>query len=123
MLAEARLAGDSECCGLLLGASAHCIDAHCPAVNVAADTARHFEIDPVTLIAAEKEMRAGGVKILGYYHSHPVGDAVPSPTDIAMAPNDGRIWAIIAQNAVRLWVKELNTEGDGQFTEISYKCG
>ena len=123
LLAQARATGNTECCGLLLGRVSQRIDAYCPAANVAADPARHFEIDPATLIAAEKEMRAGGIRLLGYYHSHPAGYAVPSITDTAMAAADGRIWAIVAQNEIRFWHKQPGVAGEEQFAEISYKCG
>ena len=115
MLAQAARAHPAECCGLLLGVraegalgGAECITAIAPAANVAADPTRHFEIDPAALIAALRAERAGGQNIgeqalLGWYHSHPAGEAIPSATDQAAAPRDGRVWAIIAKGAVRLW--------------------
>ena len=100
---EAEAAWPRECCGLLLGGAstreslspAHIV-AIAPSRNVARDPWRHFEIDPVTLIAAHRTARAGGPPVLGYYHSHPTGVAVPSAIDQAEAPGDGAIWAIIA---------------------------
>jgi proteasome lid subunit RPN8/RPN11 len=44
--------------------------------------------------------------VLGYYHSHPSGQAEPSATDCACASEDGRIWAIIANLEVTLWRDE-----------------
>lgn len=98
---EAANAHPHECCGLLLGGSL--IDQIRPAANVHPDPARHFEIDPAALIAAHREARSGGPKVLGYYHSHPQGRAEPSATDTAMAARDGLIWAIVAAGEVRLW--------------------
>ncbi|MFM5885339.1 MAG: M67 family metallopeptidase, partial [Novosphingobium sp.] len=74
-----------------------------PAANVHPDPARHFEIDPAALIAAHKAERGGGPQLLGYYHSHPNGRADPSPSDRAQAAGDGRLWAIIANDAVLVW--------------------
>ena len=102
LLEEATRAHPQECCGLLLGQGAR-IDRVVPAANVHPDPERHFEIDPATLIAAHRAERAGGRKLLGYYHSHPNGRAEPSAEDNAMAERAGRIWAIIAAGDVLLW--------------------
>lgn len=104
LLAEATRAAPCEACGLLLGHSEIAVAAPC--ANVHAEPLRHFEIDPAALIAAHRAVRAGGPEVLGYYHSHPNGRAEPSDTDRAMASGDGRIWAIVANGAVRLWRDE-----------------
>ena len=78
----------AEVCGLLFG-TAERIAAIAPAANVAPDPARHFELDPAALIAAHRAARAGGPPIIGHYHSHPSGVAVPSATDTACAPPAG----------------------------------
>lgn len=94
-----------ECCGLLLGDAATLrIDAILPAANVAADPLHRFEIDPATLLGAHKAARAGGPQIAGHYHSHPLGEPLPSACDAAMAQGDGEIWLIVgAGGAVRAW--------------------
>ncbi|MFA7586912.1 MAG: M67 family metallopeptidase [Novosphingobium sp.] len=102
MLEEAARAAPAECCGLLLGSGA--ITEVQPAANVAADPSRHFEIDPVGLIAAHRKARAGGPKVLGYYHSHPNGLEMPSATDSAQASEDGRAFAIVANGRVRFFL-------------------
>ena len=118
MLAAAARAGAEECCGLLWGTpgDAPRITRAEPCANVADDRRRRFEIDPAALIAAHRAMRAaegpgGAETLLGYYHSHPTGPAVPSTTDRAQAAHDGRIWAIIALAAdppVTFWRDECN---------------
>ncbi len=118
LVAEARKAASHECCGLLLGSIAHRIGEIVPSPNIAQDPARHFEIDPVILIAAEKEARAGGRRLIGYYHSHPVGEAVPSATDARLSAADGRIWAIIADRDVRLWQNVSGGAVHDMFDEI-----
>ena len=57
------VAESNEVCGLLLGAGRR-IDAILPAANVASDPARHFELDPATLIAAHRAARAGGPAVI-----------------------------------------------------------
>ena len=100
--AEARAAHPRECCGIMLGTGGR-VDALAPAPNVHPAPERHFEIDPQALIDAHRAAREGGPEVVGYYHSHPVGEAVPSSTDRAMASGDGRIWAIIAGEDLKFW--------------------
>jgi len=114
MLAAARAEHPREACGLLLGEGEHIRTAN-RAANVHPEPHRHFEIDPAALIAAHKAAREGGPAVLGCWHSHPNGLARPSDTDAAHATGDGRIWAIIANGAISLWVDAPNG-----FTALSY---
>ena len=71
--------------------------------NIADDPLTQFEIEPGALIAAEKSARRGGPQILGYFHSHPNGLAMPSLSDALFAAPDGRRWLIIAGGMISLW--------------------
>lgn len=102
MRREAARAAPEECCGILLGRPGTVEEAR-PARNVAADRTRRFEIDPQTLVDAHRAARAGGLQVLGYYHSHPAGPAEPSATDRAMAAGDGRMWAIVGETDTTFW--------------------
>ena len=115
LLDWAEQAGDVECCGLLLGYDGQ-LEAVELADNVAADPARHFEIDPADLIAAERAARAGAPAIIGYFHSHPNGLARPSTDDVEKAADDGRIWVIIANGDVSGWRK---LPGQSEFEEVA----
>lgn len=95
-------AAPKEACGLLFG-TVGMIDAFQAAENVSETPERTFEIDPRTLFAALKAERAGGPKIVGYWHSHPSGDATPSATDAAMAQADGKLWLIVTATEMTLW--------------------
>jgi desampylase len=101
LLAAAATSPDAEICGLLIGEDQ--IERIVPARNVANDPRRHFEIDPITLFAVIRAERAGGGKLLGYYHSHPSGPATPSANDAAQATSDGRIWVIIGNGEIAAW--------------------
>lgn len=114
LLAEARAADPGECCGLLFG-SATAITALRPAPNVHPTPRTRFEIDPRTLIEAHRAMRAGGPRLVGYYHSHPSGLPEPSAKDHALAAGDGMIWAIVGEGRVRLW-----RAGDDGLTPLPY---
>ena len=98
---EAISALADECCGLLFGQRQ--IDHIEPARNVHPDPERNFEIDPKALIDAHRAARQGGLRLRGYYHSHPSGPAEPSATDKARATGDGMIWAIIGKGAITFW--------------------
>jgi proteasome lid subunit RPN8/RPN11 len=100
--AHAASTPGQEVCGLLFG-SANQVTGVSSAVNVAADPARQFEIDPAALFAAIRREREGGPRLVGYYHSHPGGPAEPSETDQAMAAGDDKLWLIVAGQEVRGW--------------------
>jgi predicted GIY-YIG superfamily endonuclease/proteasome lid subunit RPN8/RPN11 len=114
MRVAAAAAHPQEACGLLLGEGSR-ITAALQSRNVHPAPATHFEIDPQALIDAHRAARSGGPQVLGYFHSHPVGEAAPSATDRDCAAGDGRIWAIIAGNDVRCW-----RDADTGFAALSY---
>ena len=111
-----------EACGLLFG-TAHVITAMQATENTAEDPGRRFEIDPAALFAALRAERAGGPKIVGYWHSHPSGDATPSATDAAMAAPDGRLWLIVAGEAVTLWRAVEGGALHGRFDAVELVVG
>ena len=114
MRAHAAAAHPHEACGLLLGESGRITEAR-EARNVHPAPATHFEIDPQALIDAHRAARVGGLQVVGYFHSHPVGAASPSATDRASASGDGRVWAIIAGDDIRFW-----EDGEQGFTALSF---
>ena len=114
LLAEAARASPKECCGILLGRDRHIEEAK-PATNFAADALCRFEIDPQALVDAQRIARHGGPQVLGYYHSHPAGLAVPSATDRAQAAHDGAIWAIVGEADVTFW-----RDDEAGFAALSY---
>jgi proteasome lid subunit RPN8/RPN11 len=95
-------AAPHEACGLLFGSEEAISHAEI-ATNVAELPERRFEIDPAALFAALRAERACGPAIVGYWHSHPSGDAMPSVTDTAMAAPDGKLWLIAGGGEITLW--------------------
>jgi proteasome lid subunit RPN8/RPN11 len=60
-----------------------------PSANLALDRTHRFLIDPRTHFDAIRGARAGRhAPIIGFYHSHPLSDPVPSATDLAGADAD-----------------------------------
>jgi proteasome lid subunit RPN8/RPN11 len=90
ILAHARSAAPRECCGLLLGRGLT-ISAICRTANVASGKPR-YQIDPQAHLDLRRVLRGvwPPLEILGAYHSHPRGPAVPSATDIVESP--GAFW-------------------------------
>ena len=98
LIAHAREESPRECCGLLLGRGDEVAEAR-RARNVASSPATRFVIDPKDHIDARRDGRTRGFEILGFYHSHPHGAAVPSATDLAEAAYPGSVYAIIGLGA------------------------
>jgi desampylase len=109
-----------EKCGILLGRD-HRITRLDWTRNVAADPFTTFEIDPGALIKAYRaERRPGGLAVLGFAHTHPVGESSPSIRDADMAAPDGRIWLIAARDGVRLWRAVANGQVHGRFDPVAF---
>ena len=102
LLGWAEAAAVYECCGLLRGRG-NWVAAVELTQNVAADPTGRFELDPAALVAVHKDIRAGGMPLLGYFHSHPNGLAQPSSIDVAQAPPDNLFWLIIANHLITAW--------------------
>lgn len=90
MLAHCLAALPLEGCGLLLGhrdGRSAAVSEAWPAHN-ARQSAQQYEIEPETVLAADRAARATGRTLLGAWHSHPGGPAIPSATDRAEAWRD-----------------------------------
>ncbi len=74
-----------ECCGALLGRETpggRRIAVALPLENERSqERERRYLIRPGQVLAAEREARARGLLLLGFYHSHPDHPAVPSTFD------------------------------------------
>jgi desampylase len=107
-----------EACGLLRGQGGH-VEEVTVARNVALDRVHRFEIDPIDLFAALRDERAGGAEIVGYWHSHPNGTAIPSATDAEVAPPDGKLWVIVADNEITAWRAVADGQVHGRFVAVA----
>ncbi len=78
-----------ECCGVLLGAfedGGRAVREVVRASNTRLDALHNrYNIDPAELVRIQRQARARGLEIVGFYHSHPDHPARWSATDLAEA--------------------------------------
>jgi proteasome lid subunit RPN8/RPN11 len=77
----------NECCGFLLGKQTNGekeVAATFPAFNSSEDSERYhrFLITPQAYMECEKFARGKELDIIGFYHSHPNAEALPSQYDV-----------------------------------------
>jgi proteasome lid subunit RPN8/RPN11 len=106
ILARARTGHPFEVCGVLLGRTdaGGVVVEEVVAVENRERTAPwvRYEIAPEDLLRLQREARAAGRDIAGFYHSHPDHPARPSETDRRMAAeglSDGVIHMVLGVDA------------------------
>jgi [CysO sulfur-carrier protein]-S-L-cysteine hydrolase len=62
--------------------------------NLSPDPDRYL-VDPEAHFSARREARAGGLSVVGFYHSHPHSIPAPSPTDVSEASYPGHLYLIV----------------------------
>lgn len=87
ILNHARTHPTRECCGALLGHShgERLIEVAVPVANEARDPTREYLIPAEGMRAIERHARRRGLEVVGLFHSHPYGPAVPSAADLEAA--------------------------------------
>ena len=117
VVAHAREAAPAECCGILVG-SAGAITSAVRARNLSDDPSR-FLIDPKDHIQARRDARAAGLDVVGFYHSHPRSEAVPSPRDLADATYPNHLYLIVGLLGEAVDVRLYRFTGDAFELEIA----
>ncbi len=125
--AMARAALPREACGLLGGRMTGArieIEVLEPVANTSPDP-RRFALDPAGMLIAEDRIDDAGLRVVGVMHSHPAGEAVPSPTDLDDAagfdPDSAFVHLIVSMQGfvptARLW-RFPGANGPADPTEI-----
>jgi proteasome lid subunit RPN8/RPN11 len=127
--AHARRAFPDEACGLLIGrvdADAVRVTRVVPCPNQAPPEERHhrFSIDPRAVLNVRRTLRGTPESIVGFYHSHTDGRAVPSVLDlehIRLWPET--VWLIVPAGAeeeqpVRAWWLDA---GEHEVRELAFR--
>jgi proteasome lid subunit RPN8/RPN11 len=117
---QAAAALPAECCGLLLGRSVNRemvrVDAVVPCANLAADRSHRFTISPQAFLDAYRRARRRGDQVVGTYHSHPRGAAVPSALDRESAW-PGASYLILGLGEEEVRERRSWRFGEGEFVE------
>ena len=120
VLQHARSNQDEECCGLLAGRHG-VITQVFPAQNAAKHPATAYEIAPKELFRIMREIRAGGLELLGIYHSHPNGDNRPSARDVERAYYpDAAYFILSARGDARDAIRGFSIR-DGRWMELKIR--
>lgn len=120
VLNHARSNPDEECCGLLAGRQGAITQAF-PAQNAAQHPATAYEIAPKELFRIMREIRGGGLELLGIYHSHPNGDNRPSPRDVERAYYPDAAYFILSPRTDAPEPIRAYSIRDGRWTQLEIK--
>lgn len=101
MIAHVAGLAPLEACGFLAGVNGEST-AVLPVSNVLASPLQ-YRMDPGEQLQAMISIEENGWEILGIFHSHPTGPAVPSTTDIKEAFYPDSVYLILAPEGER-WV-------------------
>lgn len=96
---HARADAPRETCGVLAGTwvtqGVASIDRVFPITNAAANPETAYWMDESELARLIPRLPAHRLELIGFYHSHPRGDAMPSPTDVRLATYPDSVYLIV----------------------------
>ncbi|MDX1578260.1 MAG: M67 family metallopeptidase [Gemmatimonadota bacterium] len=116
----ARTAYPLEACGLLIGTTGD-ERLRVEAVRLARNLERErpadrYELDPRAFLRADRDARAAGLEVIGFWHSHPDAPAAPSETD-RTAAWPGYAYLIVSVRSGRMAESRSWTLVDEEFLE------
>ena len=101
---------DCEVCGALVGAGSAITEVW-PLTNRSAHTRDSFFIPAEDVLRIEQAAEVRGYEVVGFYHNHPRGTAVPSTTDLEQAV-PGYIYMIVSNTGeMRAWQLRADRSG------------
>jgi proteasome lid subunit RPN8/RPN11 len=83
-----------EACGVLAG-QGQAVTSIIPLPNTAADPKRSYRIDDRALADTLRDIELKSQSLIGFYHSHPNGSHIPSPTDVRQATYPDALYVIV----------------------------
>lgn len=84
IIEHARKTLPHECCGVIIGVG-DTAESVVPLPNIAVDPEHNYHIDDKALLEVLFQTQRQNLDIVGFYHSHPKTDPVPSQTDVHLA--------------------------------------
>ena len=94
ILTEVERLAPEEACGLLAGIGDRVV-VSIPVTNALHSPVR-FRMEPLEQLKAFQRMEAQGWELIGIYHSHPLGQDMPSQTDIDEAYYPETVYVIVS---------------------------
>jgi proteasome lid subunit RPN8/RPN11 len=124
IVAQAVRALPCECCGLLEGrtSDAHIIVVAAHATRNLSERPERFEIDPADQFRILRAARERGNVIVGCFHSHPDGEAEPSPADRACAGEEGFVWVIAGVRPGTTAILRAHLSTGGAFRSLEWQA-
>jgi proteasome lid subunit RPN8/RPN11 len=122
ILAHAREAQPSECCGLIGGADDGRTKSIYRLRNIASNPEIAYEAAPEELFAAQRLMRERKERLLAIYHSHP-RSIIPSPseTDVRLAYYPSATYLIIGLAGSKPILKAFQiSEREQRWQQVEY---
>src|SRR5688572_13268689 len=97
-------AGNSqtEICGALIG-DGTLVTRSLALANHSVSTHDSFYIPAAEVMRIERAAESAGHMLMGFYHSHPTGEAVPSAADVHEAVPGYVYWIVSGSGDVRAW--------------------
>ena len=92
---HARRGKPNEVCGLIAGRAGRPVKLYRTTNNDPNPRVR-FNVEPLELLEALREMEDRGWSLLAIYHSHPNSEAYPSATDISLAYYPEAVYLIVS---------------------------
>jgi len=117
--AKTEAAVPAEACGLLAGELGDIdVKGVYPCRNAAPPDKQNvvYELDSADFLKADRDAQSKGFEIIGVYHSHTHTEALPSPTDIAQAPDPSWHYVVVSLRLPSPVVRSF-TIVDGEVSE------
>jgi proteasome lid subunit RPN8/RPN11 len=118
IVAHVRSEAPREACGLLAGRDG-AITRVIRCANVHATPTTRYLIDPREQLRAFRAIDAAGEELLGIYHSHPVSQPYPSPTDRAEAHYPDALYLLVSLRSGTPEVRAFRIGGDDFIREVA----
>lgn len=117
MIAHARDEAPREACGLLAGRGGG-ITRLIRCANVHPTPTNRYVIDPREQLKAFRTIEAAGEELAAIYHSHPVSQPYPSPTDRAEAHYPDAFYILLSLRTGQAEVRAFRIDAEEFVREV-----
>ena len=117
IVAHARESAPHEACGLIAGRAGR-LERVIRCANAHEIPTTRYRIDPREQLRAFRDMDDRGEELLAIYHSHPVSQPYPSPTDRAEAHYPDAFYILVSIRGADPEVRAFRIADDGAVREV-----